>query len=341
MTLRRILVLTAVVAGLIFAGTPQPVQQAAAKAQQQIAKTPDALAKQFRALAAKDLARYPDLAAVFGEAPTVLATAPAGARPARPQPSPEATAISKSMGTMRSLATDEERAALVNKLAGEIRALPSAGERLMLASSMCNLSTEGDLGKAALNAAASTLALALKDAGTGGISQYMELASLIRYEHVTVPPADPALNAATSVLELRDTIRQEAGFSLQSLDGKTYNLDALKGKVVLLNFWATWCPPCRREMPDMEKLSKRFASKGLVVLAVSDEKRETVEGFQEKQNYTYPILLDPDRKVNSAYFIEGIPHSFLFDRTGKMVAQSIDMRTERQFLEMFKAAGLE
>ena len=115
----------------------------------------------------------------------------------------------------------------------------------------------------------------------------------------------------------------------------------LKGKIVIVDIWGTWCPPCRREMPDMEKLYQRFSQKGLVVLAVSDEKRETVEDFLKKQDYTFPVLLDPDRKVNTAFGIEGIPNSFLFDRQGKLAAQSIDMRTERQFLEMFKTAGLE
>ena len=91
----------------------------------------------------------------------------------------------------------------------------------------------------------------------------------------------------------------------------------------------------------MEKLYHRFAEKGFIVLAVSDEKRETVEGFLQKQNYTFPVLLDPDRKVNTAFFVEGIPKSFLFDRQGKLVAQSVDMRTESQFLEMFKSAGLQ
>jgi peroxiredoxin len=94
-------------------------------------------------------------------------------------------------------------------------------------------------------------------------------------------------------------------------------------------------------MPDMEKLSQRFGAKGLVVLAVSDEKRETVEKFLADKNYTFPVLLDPGRNVNTAFGIEGIPNSFLFDRQGKLIAQSIDMRTERQFLEMFKMAGLE
>ena len=73
--------------------------------------------------------------------------------------------------------------------------------------------------------------------------------------------------------------------TLTGLDGKTYSLAALRGKVVLLNFWATWCPPCRKEMPDMEKLSRAYADKGL---AVSDEPRETVEPFIAKQQYTFP-----------------------------------------------------
>jgi len=79
----------------------------------------------------------------------------------------------------------------------------------------------------------------------------------------------------------------------------------------------------------------------LIVLAVSDEERDTVTGFLEKQNYTFPVLLDPGRKVNTAFSVEGIPKSFLFDREGNLVGQAMDMRSERQFLEMLKKAGLE
>jgi peroxiredoxin len=88
-------------------------------------------------------------------------------------------------------------------------------------------------------------------------------------------------------------------------------------------------------------LYRRFQKKGLVVLAVSDEERETVVGFLAKQNYTFPILLDPGRKVNDAFGVEGIPKSFIFDAEGKLVAQAIDMRTERQFLDLLKEAGIE
>jgi peroxiredoxin len=187
---------------------------------------------------------------------------------------------------------------------------------------------------------ASTFALALKEApATAG--DYLALARLVRYEHLAMPLADPSLDAADAMLALHDQLLRETGFTLTGLDGKTYSLDALRGKVVLLNFWATWCPPCRREMPGMEKLYRRFARKGLVVLAVSDEKRETVEAFLKDNKCTFPVALDPGRKVNTDFGVEGIPQSFLFDRQGKLSAQSIDMRTERQFLEMFQAAGLE
>ncbi|MBZ5726553.1 MAG: TlpA family protein disulfide reductase [Acidobacteriia bacterium] len=144
-----------------------------------------------------------------------------------------------------------------------------------------------------------------------------------------------------AVLALREQLVGENGFTLTAMDGKAYNLDALRGRVVLLNFWATWCPPCRKEMPDMEKLYQRFSAKGLTVLAVSDEERETVAGFLRKQSYTFPVLLDPGGKVGAAFNVEGIPKSFLFDRGGKLVAQAIDMRTERQFLAMLQQAGLE
>lgn len=284
--------------------------------------------------------RYPDLANKL----SLAAPMPANPRPAtpaggtRPAPPPELAAIQKSIGQMRGLPTDADRAKSVLQVTADIRALP-VGIKLGPASSLSNLATEGDLGEDALNAVAATLALALRE--TPRAASYIQLAKLVRYEHVTPPPTDPALDAATAVLVLRDEMLQDAGFTLTGLDGKSYNLDSLRGSVVLLNFWANWCPPCRKEMPDMEKLHQRFEKKGLVVLAVSDEKRETVEKFLAEHHYTFSMLLDPDRKVNDTFNVEGIPKSFLFDRKGKLVAQAIDMRTERQFLEMFRAAGLE
>jgi peroxiredoxin len=109
---------------------------------------------------------------------------------------------------------------------------------------------------------------------------------------------------------------------------------------VLVNFWATWCPPCRKEMPDLDALYTRFKAQGFLILAISDETAEKVRPFISKHNYSFPVLLDPDREVNQLFRVEGIPKTFLYDREGKLAAQSIDMRTMGQLLALLEKAGL-
>jgi peroxiredoxin len=251
-------------------------------------------------------------------------------------PSPE-LAISERIGKLRSV-SDNERPRTVLELAQAIHALPK-GPKFGLANMLAELATEGDNGQEAMNAVTASLGEGIQEEAAPA-SAYLELAKLIRYEHTRKPFSDPSLDAADAVLTLRERIHQESRFSLTSMDGRTYSLEALRGKTVLLNFWATWCPPCRKEMPDMEALYRRFREKGLVVLAVSDEDRETVAGFLAKQNYTFPVLLDPGRKTADAFSVEGIPKSFIFDPQGRLVAEAMDMRTERQFLDLLKEAGL-
>jgi peroxiredoxin len=94
-------------------------------------------------------------------------------------------------------------------------------------------------------------------------------------------------------------------------------------------------------MPDLQALYDKFKDQGFVVLAISDEDTAKVSPFIAERKIGYPILLDPGRKVNEAYIVEGIPKSFVYDRGGKLVAQSIDMRTRNQFLEMLAQAGLQ
>jgi peroxiredoxin len=247
--------------------------------------------------------------------------------------------------TLRKLST-EERARTTKDLALQIRRLPAGMNKVRLAFSLSGLSTEGDFGHDTLQEVAATLAGALREhplpaSPKGPPAPYVELAQLVRYEHVDVTLDDPQFAGAFTRLDADDLKHQQADFTLTDLQGKTWNLKELHGKVVLVNFWATWCPPCRSEMPDLDALYKQFKDQGFVVLAISDEEIGKVRPYIDQYHYSYPILLDPGRKVNETFNIEGIPKSFVYDRDGKLVAQSIDMRTRGQFLEMLGHAGLK
>jgi peroxiredoxin len=240
---------------------------------------------------------------------------------------------------------DDVRAGVTKQLALQIRQLPATPNKLRLATGLANLSTEGDFGHDTLQEVATTLADTLRqqpvpDDHGQPAAPYVELAQLVRYEHVQTSLDVSQFKAAMAKLEADDRRRQEADFTLTDLQGKTWSLRELKGKVVLVNFWATWCPPCRKEMPDLNTLYQRFKDQGFVILAVSDEEVGKVKPFIAERNIGYPILLDPGRKVNDLFQVEGIPKSFVYDREGKLVAQSIDMRTQKQFLEMLGQAGL-
>jgi peroxiredoxin len=141
-------------------------------------------------------------------------------------------------------------------------------------------------------------------------------------------------------LDADDQRRQHLNFALTDLDGKTWTLKQLAGKVVLVNFWATWCPPCRKEMPDLDAIYKRFRDQGLVILAISDEDRAKVKPFVADHPVSYPVLLDPGHRVSDLFVVRGIPKTFVYDRAGRLAAESIDMRTRKQFLEMLGRAGL-
>ncbi|HXJ93470.1 MAG TPA: TlpA disulfide reductase family protein [Terriglobia bacterium] len=252
--------------------------------------------------------------------------------------------IFEQLKKLRSL-PDDVRAQTTRQLALQIRALPAVPNKLYLAFGLSGLSTEGDFGHDTLREVATTLADALR--GSPPVAQarqvpapYVELASLVRYEHVEVSLDDREFAAAMSRLEADDERRQRADFTLTDLEGKPWTLSALHGKVVLVNFWATWCPPCRKEMPDLEAVYNQFKDRGLVTLAISEEDAAKVKPFIAQRSFTYPILLDPGGTVNRLFVIEGIPKSFVYDRSGKLVAESIDMRTRSQFLAMLARAGL-
>jgi len=252
--------------------------------------------------------------------------------------------IFEQIRTLRQL-PDDTRARVTKDLALQIRRWPASENKVQLAIDLASLSTEGDFGRDTLQEVATTLAGALREHPVpreqgGPAAPYMELAELVRYEHVQASLDGPQFAAATAKFEADDQSRQYVDFTLSDLQGKSWTLRELQGKVALVNFWATWCPPCRKEMPDLQALYDQFKGQGFVVLAISDEDESKVRPFIADKNITYPVLLDPEGKVGTLFQIGGIPKSFVYDRTGKLVAQSIDMRTRKQFLEMLSQAGL-
>lgn len=114
-------------------------------------------------------------------------------------------------------------------------------------------------------------------------------------------------------------------FSLQDLSGNTIQLRDYHGQVVLLNFWATWCGPCRKEMPGMERLWQKFREQGFVILAVSADKgsAKRVKKFVQKYNLSYPVLLDSDADTQKLYDVIGLPMSYIIGRDGKISGRII------------------
>lgn len=240
---------------------------------------------------------------------------------------------------LRSL-PDAERWKETRKLAVEIRQLPSSANKDTLAIDLANLTTEGDPGQDTIQESATTLAEALRAQPVKDDDPYFTLAQLVRYEHAQVRCDDPRYLNALKTLDADDARRDKLDFTLTALDGRPWSLRQLSGKIVVVNFWATWCPPCRKEMPDLDAIYRENRAKGLVILAISDEDRAKVEPFLKEHPVSYTVLLDPGRKVNDLFVVRGIPKTFVYDRAGHLAAESIDMRTKRQFMAMLEKAGL-
>ena len=129
-----------------------------------------------------------------------------------------------------------------------------------------------------------------------------------------------------SLIKFDEKIKAQ-NFALKDLNGNLVRLDDFRGTVVFLNFWATWCPPCRVEMPSMEKLYKEFKNKKFIILAVDmQEDSEKVRKFKEKFKLSFPILLDAEGVVASYYGVNAIPATFLVDRAGYLYAAAMGAR---------------
>jgi len=117
-------------------------------------------------------------------------------------------------------------------------------------------------------------------------------------------------------------------FSLEGLNVKTVQLSALKGNVIFINFWATWCDPCKDEMPSMDALYQRYREKDFVLLAISVEERnpEPARRFIQKHRYRLPVLLDPAGKTLDLFEIHRLPATVIIDKKGRIVGRAIGPR---------------
>jgi cytochrome c biogenesis protein CcmG/thiol:disulfide interchange protein DsbE len=116
-------------------------------------------------------------------------------------------------------------------------------------------------------------------------------------------------------------------FNGRMVDGREMSLGSLQGKVVVLNFWATWCLECRSEMPALERLHRELSAQGFAVIGINTRERAaTIREYAKALGLTFPLILDPSGKINSAYGVIGLPTTFLIARDGRAVALAIGPR---------------
>lgn len=131
-----------------------------------------------------------------------------------------------------------------------------------------------------------------------------------------------------------------APFELKDIDGKLHKLSDYRGKVVVLNFWATWCPPCRFEMPSMEHAKTLTAKDNIVFLGINvGEDEDTIFTFTADYPLTFPLLMDVNSEIIQSYPVVGLPTTYVIDTTGRIVYQAIGTREwdDHSILQQLKA----
>ncbi len=134
---------------------------------------------------------------------------------------------------------------------------------------------------------------------------------------------------------------QPAGdFALTDLSRRSFRLAGLRGKVVMLNFWATWCGPCRQEMPRLEALHRELSARGLVLLGVNGESERDARNFVEGNGYTFPTLVDSGNHVAGQFRVTAIPTAVVIDREGRVASYLVGLHSEKTLRDALARAGL-
>ena len=150
--------------------------------------------------------------------------------------------------------------------------------------------------------------------------QVIIIAFLLCFTFITQAISSPVLHAISNPKKAPDLL-------LMDLDGNPHNIADYRGKVVLVNFWATWCPPCRNEMPSMQRVWDKLKDKGFVILAVDvGEDADSIIPFTMEYDLEFPILLDKSDKTARAWKVRGMPTSFLVDKQGNIIYQALGGR---------------
>lgn len=129
-------------------------------------------------------------------------------------------------------------------------------------------------------------------------------------------------------------------FELTNLKGEKVRLSDLKGKVVLMDFWATWCAPCRKAHPHIQDLYDEYKDKGFVVLGINNESKQKARDYMQQEGYTFTTLLDTTNRVSMQYQVSAIPSVFIVGRDGKISSHLVGLRPESQIRDALKKAGL-
>jgi peroxiredoxin len=161
-------------------------------------------------------------------------------------------------------------------------------------------------------------------------SKSFYIISMILLVAVSITVAALSFPACSSSPEVVARKGEAVDFSLPDLDGNVIDIKDYRGSVIVLNFWATWCPPCRAEIPDFIEVQENYRDKNVVFFGISADDFNSLKGFSSEYGMTYPTLFDKDGDVHYAFKISAIPHTFILDKDGFEAFNQVGMMSKQQ-----------